>query len=168
MWNPDRSQKFDLSRAVNEFEAIQRVAEQMYGGNYDKAPIAQPYYCVDVPPGEDGLGAGKLSITEWSIADVPLDWQFQQGQVDKRILTDIGATLARLNLLTPVQDEWNQDCRGCFRSLHPLFKQFFGQFVNVPDSKADVCIEYCKELGLERLETIIDIMDDEYMNVRQV
>jgi hypothetical protein len=60
LWNPDRSQAYDLQRTQNEFDLMNRFADMM--GGLDKAPIATPYFCVDVQD-------MKLLVTQWASTD---------------------------------------------------------------------------------------------------
>lgn len=172
LWNPDKSVLYDLERVENEFLAMNRFAGIMGGfgdddgGDEGKAkpppPVARPYFCVDVMEGE-----AKLLVTEWSSADVQFSNQFMNGRVDIRVIDGVARALAELNL-TPVDDGWNEGCRACFQSLHPQFKQIFRQFVELPTDQIDACAAYCKDTGLKDLEAMVDEMDAEYMNVRQV
>jgi len=158
-WNPDKTVIYDVKRAENEFAIMNSFAEQM--GGHGVAPVAKPFYCLDVP------GDAKLLIAQWSPTDVQFSNQFMDGQVDMRVIDKLAETLAILNL-TPVEAEWNENCRSCMQSLHPLFKQIFGQFVSLPDDQADAAAMYCKELGLEALELIVDNLDQEYAETRQL
>jgi len=49
-----------------------------------------------------------------------------------------------------------------------FFKQIFGQFVELPSDQMDACAQRCKEIGLEDLERIVEKMETEYMETRQV
>lgn len=153
------SVRYDLARVENEFKIMNSFAERM--GGHGIAPVAKPFYCMDVP------GDAKLLVSQWSPTDVQFSNQFIDGQVDMRVIDKLAEALAILNL-TPVEPEWNENCRTCMRSLHPLFKQIFGQFVGLDDDQADAGAMYCKELGLEALEKMIDNLDEEYMETRQV
>ncbi|KAL7573163.1 hypothetical protein ACA910_018827 [Epithemia clementina (nom. ined.)] len=179
-WNPELTQT-DLARAANEFQILPIIADTLFGGTFDQAPLPRPYYLLDLPSSfQQGNGGneeeedarfqkGKISIFEWSSSmDVQWALQFVTGNVDQRVLVDVAETLAKLNVLVPVQDDWNEDCHQNVRAVLPLVKQFFDQFVNVPESQTDACIDYCKELGLERLELLVDKLDEEFRDCREV
>ncbi|KAL3903786.1 MAG: hypothetical protein SGARI_005228, partial [Bacillariaceae sp.] len=166
LWNPDPTVKYDLSRVDNEFQIMNDFADHM--GGHGQAPVAQPFYVIDIDPSKNDGQAAKLLVAEWSPADEQFSNQFVDGKVDPRVIKGLAVALAKLNLTPVVEAEWNQDCRSCFRSLHPVFKQIYGGFMALPDEQSDAAVKRCKELGLEALDQMIDNMDTEYMECRQV
>jgi hypothetical protein len=72
LWrNPDRSVNYDLQRAVNEFDMMNKCSELM--GGTGVAPVVTPYLCLDMP--DDA----KLNIYQWSPADEQWANQFIDG-----------------------------------------------------------------------------------------
>ena len=165
LWNPDPTIKYDLSRVDSEFKIMNQFAEMM--GGYGTAPVAQPFFVIDLDPADNKGQDAKLLVAEWSRTDEQFANQFADGAVDSRVITGLAVSLGKLNL-TPVEYEWNEDCRGCFRSLHPVVKQVFAGFVALPEDQSDAAVQRCKELGLPALEKMIDNLDVEYMESRQV
>jgi hypothetical protein len=85
-----------------------------------------------------------------------------------RIISKTAETIAMINL-QPVDPEWNDTVRPSMQSmLFPLFKLIFGHLLAVPDQAADTCIVMLKELGQEKLDTMVDMMFEEYIGVREV
>ena len=166
LWNPDPTVHYDLARVDSEYKIMNQFADML--GGHGTAPVAQPFYVIDLDPADNDGADAKLFIAEWNTkADEQFANQFSDGNVDPRVITGLAKALATLNL-TPVEPEWNEDCRTCFRSLHPAFKGIFGQFTELPDDQSDAAVKRCKELGLPSLEAMIDKMDVEYMEFRQV
>jgi hypothetical protein len=96
---------------------------EIMGGHGD-APVAHPYFVIDVDPAENGGQDSKLLLTEWSDADEHFSNRFIDGDVDPRVIKGLAIALVKLNL-SPVAAEWKEDCRACFQSFHPVFKQIF-------------------------------------------
>ena len=166
LWNPNPVH-YDLDRVDNEFLIMNRFAEMFGGHSSGNAPVAQPYYVIDIDPADNDGNDAKLLMAEWSATDEQFANQFTDGRVDSRVIQGLAEAIAKLNL-TEVEDEWNQECRECFRSLHPVFKQIFGQFVDLPEDQSDPAAQRCKQLGIDALHKMIDALDKEYMESRQV
>jgi len=88
VWNVSRTSPLDLQRTENELVMMNLLSSLM-----EKAPVVQPYFCVDVVPSEM-----KLLVTEWSHQTDQL-WatQFVQGKVNRTVLKTVARAFATLN-----------------------------------------------------------------------
>ena len=165
LWNPDRTQEYDIQRTVHEFEIIQKFTKIM--GHKD-APVAKPLLLVDLPE----LRA-KLVVTEWA-SDCPEQWasQFQEGRVDMEIYQKLAEALGALNLTTTddendVDPSFNENIRPCVQSLFPGSKERFASMLQLDKSQDDFAVQGVKAMGQEVYDKLVDKMEEEFMETRE-
>ena len=163
LWNPDKSQEYDLQRAVNEFKIVQQFVSMIHP---EKAPVAQPYFLADI---SDGTAQMKLVVTEWAATSEQWAAEFTEGHVNAQISEQLARTLGKLNLQT-IEPSFNENIRPCFRSLFGTLETRFAEILLDVNNKKDddMAISFMQSMGSDIYHIITQNMDREFMNVRDV
>ena len=125
-------------------------------------PVARPYFCVDALD-----GTAKLFVAQWCKTDVQFSTHFMNGKVDMRVIDNFANAIATLNLES-TDASYNENTRSSMQSMIPLFRQISAQLIETPMDQSDACAKYCKDIGLATLEKIIDGVEYDLMEARQV
>jgi thiamine kinase-like enzyme len=152
LWNPDRNVHYDLERVENEFLVMTRFMNMMG----QDAPVATPYFCIDVP---DNM---KVIICQWSKSDEQWANQFIDGEVDMRVIPKVADALAVLNT-ADFDPMFNDNVRPCMRTIFQLAKTVLEGLAVAEGKPPDKAAAYCQELGKERVGRLINGLDEHYM-----
>jgi len=152
LWNPDKSECYDLLRVENEYRIMEKVSKIAPG------TIVTPLALWDVcHEGQDM----KLLVTEWSKVDEQFANQFIDGVVDVRVAPKIADTLAKLHNIKDFDPDFNDNVRPF---MVTMFDQMFayGKESSNPENQNDRTGEYCVSLGEEVVLKVLSASVDKY------
>lgn len=150
-WNPEKS-FYDLNRLTTEYEMLKKFSD-LIGPT---APVAKPYFCVDIDP------KVRMLVAQWAPSHEVWAHQFVRGEVDGRIVRKVAEFIALVNLEKFDSASLNDGIKDSFRGLYPIAKGAFGQMINADGEPADHFFAYARELGQERFDEIIDALAVSY------
>lgn len=156
LWNPDRSQAYDLKRVENEFDSMKQFQILMSGPDgKTKAPVATPYFCLDVQD-------MKLIACEYAKSDEQWANQFVDGHVDTRIVPQLARALAKLNT-SECDPMFNDNVRPCMQNMMGLGQNLMEGLATSTNETIDKAILYSRKIGPERSKGIFVGMEKSYM-----
>ena len=149
-WDPSQSH-VPLARVENEFQALQRCLE-IIG---DDAPVATPYFCLELTVG------AKMLVCEYVSSVEPLTRQFGQGKVDQRVIPKLARAVALLNS-ADIDPHFNEGVLATLQGVLEFGKNTIEKLASSDGDGDDKAVVYFRELGGDRCRSIIAAMDEHF------
>jgi len=150
-WNPDRS-FYDLERITTEYAMLKKFSYLLA----PTAPVATPYFCMDIAP------KIRMLVAQWTPSHEVWAHQFVRGEVDARIVRHVAEFIAQVNIEEYGDPRLNDGIKDSFRGLYPIAKTAFAQMIAADGEPTDHFLAYARELGQQKFDEIMDALAAAY------